>query len=133
MSRPSRVASMRAAMRRSRVQDLAAWVVSAKPRTASLSSIARATRIASANSSILVATAGAGEAEDVIDAVRLAPVHDLRPTIVSVAADGDAGGRPMAAAVRRQAPAVEPSGELLAPDGWKPERQSRIVGDGGCG
>ena len=31
------------------------------------------------------------------DAVRLAPVHDLRPTIVSVAADGDAGRRPMAA------------------------------------
>src|SRR4051812_42968012 len=37
------------------------------------------------------------------------------------------------AAVRRQAPAVEPSGELLGPDGWKPERQSRIVGHGGCG
>src|SRR3954469_21284152 len=43
------------------------------------------------------ATVRAGEAEDVIDAVRLAPVHDLRPTIVSVAADGDAGRQPMAA------------------------------------
>lgn len=39
----------------------------------------------------------AGEAEDVIDAVRLAPVHDLGPAIVAVAADGDAGCRPMAA------------------------------------
>ena len=29
--------------------------------------------------------------------------------------------------------AVEPRCELLAPDGWKPERQSRIVGHGGCG
>src|SRR3954449_4278417 len=37
--------------------DLAAWVVSAKPRTASLSSMARSTRIASENSSILVARA----------------------------------------------------------------------------
>src|SRR5215204_2639046 len=34
------------------------------------------------------------------------------------------------AAVRRQAPTVEPGGELLAPDGWKPERQNRIVGHG---
>jgi hypothetical protein len=35
--------------------------------------------------------------------------------------------------VRRQPPAIERGGELLAPDGWKPERQSRIVGHGGCG
>jgi len=37
------------------------------------------------------------------------------------------------ATVRRQPPAIEPGGELLAPDGWKRERRSRIVGHGGCG
>ena len=37
------------------------------------------------------------------------------------------------ATVRRQAPAVERGGELLAPDGWKRERQYPIVGHGGCG
>lgn len=37
------------------------------------------------------------------------------------------------ATVRRQTPAVERGGELLASDGWKRERQSRIVGHGGCG
>lgn len=36
-------------------------------------------------------------------------------------------------AVQRQAAAVERGGELPASDGWKPERQSRIVGHGGCG
>src|SRR5829696_7264760 len=93
MSRPSRVASMRAATRRSRVQDCAAWVVSAKPRTASLSSIARSTRIVGELVDLGRESLRAGEAEDVIDAVRLTPVHDLRPTIVSVPADGDASRR----------------------------------------
>ena len=37
------------------------------------------------------------------------------------------------ATVRRQAPAIERGGELLAPDGWKRERQYPIVGHGGCG
>lgn len=36
-------------------------------------------------------------------------------------------------AVQRQAATVERGGELLASDGWKPERHSRIVGHGGYG
>ena len=40
---------------------------------------------------------GAGEAEDIVDAVRLAEVHDLGPAIVAVAADGDLGRGPAAA------------------------------------
>ena len=35
--------------------------------------------------------------------------------------------------VGRQSSAVERGGELLASDGWKRERQRRIVGHGGCG
>src|SRR5215204_3381295 len=68
-------------------------VVSAKPRTASLSSIARSTRIVGELVDLRRESLRAGEAEDVIDAVRLTPVHDLRPTIVSVPADGDASRR----------------------------------------
>lgn len=48
---------MRAATRRCCRQDLAACVVSAKPRTASLSPMARTTRMVSAISSTLAASA----------------------------------------------------------------------------
>ncbi len=39
----------------------------------------------------------AGEAEDVVDAVRLAPVHHLRSAVVAVATDGDLRRGPMMA------------------------------------
>lgn len=36
----------------------------------------------------------AGQSEEVVERIVLAPGHDLRPAIVAVAADQDAGGRP---------------------------------------
>jgi len=36
-------------------------------------------------------------------------------------------------AVGSDPPAIERSGDLLAPDGWKRERQQAIVDHGGCG
>ena len=64
---------------------------------------------------------------------RIAPIGDHGRELLGDPHPSRCRGEQHHAAVRRQAPAVERGGELLAPDGWKPERQSRIVGHGGCG
>ncbi len=76
-------------------------------------------------------------AQDVIDAVR----HEQR-----IARIGNQSRQPVRdpqlalhraeqhdAAIGRDASAVEGGGQLLAADGWKMERQGRIIGHGGCG
>src|SRR3954452_6423588 len=39
----------------------------------------------------------AGQTEDEVDAILVAPLHDLRAAVMTVAADGDAGLRPVPA------------------------------------
>ncbi len=64
---------------------------------------------------------------------RIAPIGDHGRKLPGDPHPSRRLGKQHHAAVRRQAPAVERGGQLLAPDGWKRERQSRIVGHGGCG
>lgn len=54
----------------------------------------------------------AGLAEGVVDAVVLAPGHDVRPAIVAIAADQDAGGRPAGTDAAHEAAQI--AADLLA-------------------
>ncbi len=57
----------------------------------------------------------AGQAEEIIDAVRLAPVHRLGAAVVAVAADGDVGRGPAAADLADQP--AQMAADLLT--GWR--------------
>ena len=76
-------------------------------------------------------------AQDVGDAVRheqrIASVGDQPRQSLGNPQAALGGGQQHHAAVRGHPPAVEGSGEFLAADGWKIERQEHIVGHGGCG
>jgi hypothetical protein len=63
---------------------------------------------------------------------RIAPIGDHGRKLLGDPHPSRRLGEQHHATVRRQPPAVERRGELLAPHGWKPERQSRSVGHGGC-
>lgn len=63
----------------------------------------------------------------------IAPVGDHGRKLLGDTHPSRCCGEQHNATVRRQAPAVELGGELLAADGWKREWQSRIVGHGGSG
>ena len=54
----------------------------------------------------------AGQAEDVIDAVRLAPRHGLGPAVVAVAAEGQPGARPVPADATHQV--LQQDADLIA-------------------
>jgi len=84
--------------------------------------------------------AGDGEdarAQDVIDAVgHQGGVARIRDQPRQLRCDPQAPlhrAEQQDAAIRSDAPAVEGGDQLLAANGWKPKRQDRIVGHGGCG
>ena len=65
--------------------------------------------------------------------VRVARVGDQARKLVGDAQAPLGSGEQHHAAIGCQAPAVEPGGDLLAPDGWEIERQEAIFEHGGCG
>src|SRR5512132_3847988 len=67
---------------------------------------------------------GRGEAEDVVDAIRLAPVEDLRTGVVAVGAQQDVHLRPVGADRADQAP--EKGADL---DALRPLRRAQDGGD----
>ena len=67
------------------------------------------------------------------DPLRIAPVADRRGEPVGQLQAPLGRGQQHNAAVRGDPSAVEGDGDLLASNGWKRERQQRIVGHGGCG
>ncbi len=67
----------------------------------------------------------ASQAEDIIDAIGLAPRHHFRPTVMAVAADGQPCIGPMAADPAHQAPQVAVD---LHPDGVVPVRSNTATG-----
>ena len=98
MSRPSRVASMRATARRSLRQESALWRVSA----IAAHDVLVADGALGANGvgslvDFLRQRLRAGKAEHVVDVVVLAPGHRLGPGVMSVAAEQDARLRPAGA------------------------------------
>ena len=72
----------------------------------------------------------AGQSEDVIDTVALAPCHDLGPAIVAVAADQDAGGGPAGADAPEEA--TQMAADLLPRRGpaWTQDDGDRTPGLG---
>ena len=64
---------------------------------------------------------------------RITPVRDHRGELLGDAQPSGSLGEQQDAAVRGQASAVKRSCELLAPDGWKRERETRRIGHGGRG
>ena len=67
------------------------------------------------------------------DPARIAPVGDHRGELLGNPQPPCSMGEQQDAAVRGQAPAVEGGCELLAPHGWKREREHRRIGHGGRG
>ena len=67
------------------------------------------------------------------DPARIASIRDHRRELLGDAQPPRGLGEQQDAAVRGQASAVEGSCELLAPNGWKRERQTRRIGHGGRG
>jgi hypothetical protein len=64
---------------------------------------------------------------------RITPIGDHGRELLGDPHSSRCFGEQHHATVRRQATAIESSNELLASHRWKMERQSRIVGHGGCG
>src|SRR2546430_14325337 len=95
ISRPWVVASIRAQVRRSVFQDFA-WCSSRQSPAAGLL-VERAARANVVGGLIdqPVEHGVAGQTEDEVDAILVAPLHDLRAAVMTVAADGDARRRPV--------------------------------------
>ncbi len=68
----------------------------------------------------------AGQAEDVVHVVGLAPRHHLGTAVVTIAADGQPRGRPMAADAAHQA--TQMAAHFASPDGVLPGRSSTATG-----
>lgn len=64
---------------------------------------------------------------------RIASIRDHGRELLGNAQSASGLSEQQDAAVRGQAPAVESSCELLAPHGWKRERQTRRIDHGGRG
>ena len=126
VSVPSLPASTRATMRRTRLQVLAASKNSLKRRTLPPlgSALKRAAVLASRPPTWRFQRAGRGEAEDVVDAVRLAPVEDLRAGVMAVGAHQDRHLRPVGADRPHQA--AEKGADL---DALRPLRRAQDGGD----
>src|SRR5271165_4359056 len=137
MSRPCGVASMRAATRRWHFHDLAPKLTSVWRRTAfACASACRSRAVSTGGSARRIATRRAcalgtphphvvgnrlhhlvehgvaGQTEDIVQAVGLAPCHHLAAAVVAVATDRDARVGPMAADPPHHAPQM--AADLLA-------------------
>src|ERR1700722_9375099 len=137
MSRPFGVASMRAATRRWHRQNLAPYLISVCRRTALACASARRNQPASTGGSLrrsatsyrlrfstlrahrvgerfhhLLEHDVAGQTEDVAQAVGLAPRHHLMAAVMTIATNGDARVRPVAADTPHHAPHM--AADLLA-------------------
>lgn len=64
---------------------------------------------------------------------RITPVRDHRGELLGDAPPLRSLGEQQDAPVRGEASAIEGGCELLAPDGWKRERETRRIGHGGRG
>jgi hypothetical protein len=125
VSVPSPPASTRATMRRTRLQLPAASKNSLKRRAFPSPGVAlKRAEVLSSTSPTWLQRAGLGEAEDVVDAIRLAPVEDLRTGVVAVGAQQDVHPRPVAGDRADQTP--EKGADL---DTLRPLRRARDGGD----